>query len=139
MKAGHCKGNSIIMLAAISLIVFANTLGNDYALDDFTVIKNNTIVTKGISAIPQIFTTPYRRGWFVSDNDFYRPLSLAMFAVEYQLSGGSPTAGHMVNILLFAGCVILLFLFLMSYLIEKERSLSLLLLCYLPSIRSIRR
>ena len=100
-----------ILLAVIALTVYANSLSNGFALDDSTVIKSNTIVTKGISAIPQIFTTPYRRGWFITNNDLYRPLSLAMFAVEYQLSEGSPFIGHFMNVAIFVGCVVLLFLF----------------------------
>jgi protein O-mannosyl-transferase len=110
-----------LLLGIIAFLVYANTLKNGYALDDFNVIKDNTIVTKGASAIPEILSTPYRRGWFVTSNDLYRPLSLAMFAVEYQLSDGSPALGHFMNIALFAGCVILLFLFL-DNLFEKRKT-----------------
>ncbi len=101
-----------ILLGIIAFLLYANTLGNGYVLDDFTVIKNNAIITKGMSAIPEIFGTPYRRGWFESHNDLYRPLSLAMFATEWQLGGGSPWPGHFMNVLVFAGGVIFLFLFL---------------------------
>ena len=111
----QARGNTsklALLLGLLSFAVYANTLKNGYALDDFNTIKENTIVTRGISAIPEIFATPYRRGWFVSTNDLYRPVSLAMFATEYQLFDKSPVAGHFFNILFFAGCVILLFLFL---------------------------
>lgn len=101
-----------ILLGVIAFLFYANTLGNGYVLDDFTVIKNNAIITKGMSAIGEIFGTPYRRGWFESHNDLYRPLSLAMFATEWQLGGGSPWPGHFMNVLVFAGGVIFLFLFL---------------------------
>jgi Flp pilus assembly protein TadD len=110
-----------LLLGVISFLVYSNTLKNGYALDDFNVIKDNTIVTKGASAISEIFATPYRRGWFVTSNDLYRPLSLAMFAVEYQAGDGSPALGHFVNVLLYAGCVILLFLFLDS-LFDRKRT-----------------
>jgi len=121
------KGFSItiklaFLLGILSFLVYANTLKNQYALDDFNVIKENSIVTKGASAIGEIFSTPYRRGWFITTNDLYRPLSLVMFAVEYQLSDGSPALGHFMNVLLFAGCVIFLFLFLDS-LFEKKKPL----------------
>ena len=110
-KSFSLQAKLAFLLGIIALIVYANTLKNDYVLDDFTVIKNNSIVTKGMSAIPQIFATPYRRGWFITTNDLYRPLSLAMFATEYQMFDGSAKAGHFVNIVLFAGGVIFLFLF----------------------------
>ena len=110
-----------LLLGVLSLAVYANTLKNGYALDDFNVIKENTIVTRGISAIPEILSTPYRRGWFVTTNDLYRPLSLTMFATEYQLFDRSPVAGHFFNILFFAGCVILLFFFL-DNLFERKKT-----------------
>src|ERR1035437_9870205 len=54
--------NLCLILATISLIVYANTLLNGYALDDYQVIKENKIVTKGVSAIPEILSTPYGHG-----------------------------------------------------------------------------
>ena len=102
----------VIVLAAVALLTYSNTLWNGYALDDFSVISKNSIVVNGASAIPEIFRTPYRRGFVVTANDFYRPMSLAMFAMEYQISDGKPWIGHLMNILFFAGCVLLLFLFL---------------------------
>ena len=110
-----------IILAVISVVLYANTLLNSYVLDDNNVIKNNTIVTKGIPAIPEIFSTPYRWGYFHTSNDQYRPLSLAMFAVEYQVFGGTPAPGHFINIILFAACVVLLFLFL-NKLFERKKT-----------------
>ena len=109
-----------ILLGVISLFVYANTLKNGYALDDYNVLVNNTYITKGVSAIPQILSTPYRWGNVTSSNDLYRPLSLVMFATEYQFFGKNPMPNHLVNILLFAGCVILLFFFL-DNLFERKK------------------
>ena len=100
-----------ILLAIISCIVYANTLKNGFVLDDSNLITRNSIVTKGIPAIPEILSTPYRRGYWKASNDAYRPLSLVMFAVEYQFFGNNPAPGHFINILLYAACVILLFIF----------------------------
>jgi len=113
-----------LLLGILSFIVYANTLKNGYALDDFTVINYNTIVTRGVSAIPEILSTPYRRGYFVSANDLYRPLSLVMFAAEYQAFGKSPLPFHLINVLLFAGCVILLFLFLDKLFDHKKTAIA---------------
>lgn len=111
----------LIILALVSIALYCNTLSNGYAYDDFSVIKNNAIVARGISAIPEILYTPYRHGFFVTSNDVYRPLSLVMFAAEYQLSDGEPRASHFINILLFAGCVLLLFVFL-DKLFQRKRT-----------------
>ncbi len=109
-----------LLLGIIAFAVYANTLKNDYALDDFNVIRENTIVSQGISAIPRIVATPYRLGWFVTTNDLYRPLSLAMFATEYQVFDKSAAALHFFNILWFAGCVMLLFYFVHGFFDRKK-------------------
>jgi len=111
------EGMSLVMKLAIvvgiiAFIVYANTLKNGYVLDDSSAIVENTIVQKGTSAIGELLTTPYRRGFFITENDLYRPLSLVTLAIEYQFFGLNPTPNHLVNILLFAGCAIMLFFFL---------------------------
>jgi protein O-mannosyl-transferase len=109
--------NLAILLFLISICVYANTLTNGYVLDDFAAIKENALVQKGVSAIPDLFTTPYHSGYVKTNlttpavNDLYRPLSLITFATELQLFGESPAISHGFNVLLFAGCVLLLFLF----------------------------
>ncbi len=110
-----------ILLGVFALVVYANTLNHGYVLDDLSAITSNTIVKKGIAGIPELFSTPYRRGFNILANDLYRPLSLVTFATEFQLFGLNPMPGHLINILLFAGCVMLLFLFLAG-LFEGKRN-----------------
>jgi protein O-mannosyl-transferase len=112
-KKGYSLNVKLALLLGIfSFILYANTLKNGYVLDDSSVITENTIVVKGISAIPELLTTPYRRGFFVTSNDLYRPLSLVMMAVEYQVFGLNPMPNHLINVFIYMGCVILLFFFL---------------------------
>lgn len=101
-----------LLLAALALLLYANTIGHGYTVDDGTVISNNTITKKGISAIPEIFSTPYRAGFWDRDEGMYRPLSVAMFAIEYSLAPENPLPGHLINILLYALTVWLLFMML---------------------------
>ncbi len=110
-----------LLLGLISCIVYANTLNNGYTLDDCAAIRDNAFVKKGITSIPKLLFTPYHRGSFATSNDLYRPLSLVMFAVEYQLFGYNPAPGHFFNILLFVCSVILLFLFL-DQLFERKKT-----------------
>ncbi len=101
-----------IILAVLSFVLYANTLRNGYALDDSAMIVKNTLVNGGIKNISQLLLTSRMAGVGVSQSDGYRPLSLIMFAVEHDLFGENPAAGHFLNVLFFAGCVVLLFLFL---------------------------
>ena len=113
-----------LFLGIIAFCIYANTLQNGYVYDDADAIKNNVLVRKGVSAIPEILSTPYHEGvdkGMVSNvNDLYRPLSLVMFAAEYQLFRDNPMPGHLINVLLYAGCVVLFFLFLF-HLFQKKR------------------
>jgi protein O-mannosyl-transferase len=112
----------ILLLGIIAFAVYANTLRNGFVFDDNDVIKGNAYVTKGIAGIPEILTTPYRKGLpVVVDNDHYRPWSLVSFAIEYELFELNPAPYHFFNILFFAGGVILLFLFL-DKLFERKRT-----------------
>jgi len=101
-----------LLLVLISVAVYGNTIVNGYAVDDLAMIEKNTLVQKGFAGIPELMTTPRLAGFdrhIVNEN--YRPLSLVLFAIEYQLFGLNPAIGHLFNIAFFAGCVALLFLF----------------------------
>jgi len=110
-----------IILAGLSLLVYANTLKNDYALDDSVVTTKNTIVKQGFKGIPELFVTPRTKGISFNKSDNYRPLTLVMFAIEYQFFGEIAAVSHFFNILFFAGCVVLLFLFL-DKLFERKKT-----------------
>src|SRR5437879_1856862 len=91
-----------IIVAVVAFFVYANTLNHKYALDDYSLIIENTMTQKGIKAIPEIFKTGYRSGYNSIDVQLYRPLSKAMFAVEWQLAPNKPALGHWINVLLFS-------------------------------------
>ena len=117
----------VFILIAVSILVYANTRNNGYVLDDSAVIQQNTFVARGLEAIPTILSTPYHEGFVrnatndtTATNDLYRPLSLVMFAAERQFFGETPEPGHIINIILFSVCVVLLFLFLDMLLSGKE-------------------
>ncbi len=117
-KAGASTGRFTLewklalLLGVISFLVYANTLKNNFAMDDYVMITDNSYVAKGIKAIPELLSTPHQRGFHKIPNDEYRPLSLVLFAIEYQFAGLNPGVYHFFNLLLFAGCVVLLFRFL---------------------------
>jgi tetratricopeptide (TPR) repeat protein len=89
-------------------------------LDDFSVISENTVTTKGISAIPDILTHFYRYGYYNSDDGIYRPLSVVMFAIEWTISPNNPTLSHFVNVLLYILSGFLLFKTLKKLLKEYD-------------------
>ncbi len=114
----------IAILAVIAFLAYANTLSNGYAIDDIEVLQNNAYVNKGFQGIVELLTTPHLRGFMIAPNETYRPLSLVMFAIEFQFWGANPAVGHCFNILVFVGCVVLLFIFLDKLFEGKRRAVA---------------
>lgn len=93
---------------ALGFLLYVNTLGHDYAQDDAIVITQNMFTTEGIQGIPGILQYDTFYGYFKEEGKAnlvaggrYRPLTLVMFAIEYQLFGQSPFIGHLMNALLY--------------------------------------
>jgi Flp pilus assembly protein TadD len=102
----------LAILFLFGSLLYANTFSHNYVLDDFSVIKENIIVKKGTSAIPEIFKTHYRQGYGYVQGNLYRPLALSLFAIQWELAPDSPSFAHAFNILLYGILIAVLFLFL---------------------------
>ena len=98
-----------LLLSVIAFLIYANTLNHDYALDDASAISANYVTKQGIAGIPTIFKEHYRFGYWSSPGTLYRPIPLAMFAIEWQLFPDSPGFYHFMNVLLYAFTAFLLF------------------------------
>ncbi|HLO82297.1 MAG TPA: hypothetical protein VK166_15140 [Chitinophagaceae bacterium] len=110
-----------IALVAICILLYGNTVYNEYCLDDAIVITKNSVTQRGFAGIPDHLTHDYVYGFFNrpfnSALSPWRPLSLITFSVEVGLFGmDKPWIGHLVNVLLYALTVVLLFSFLSKYL-----------------------
>jgi tetratricopeptide (TPR) repeat protein len=119
-KKGVSIGVLCAILAVVSFLLYANTLMNDFVMDDVMVLKDNRIVLKGFDGVMELFQTPHMYGYLTIPNDLYRPFSLVMFAIEYELFELSPTGYHLFNILWFAGAVVMFFLFLDKFFDRKK-------------------
>lgn len=112
-----------LVLFLICLVVFGNSIGNRYSLDDEFVTYNNIQVMKGVEAIPDIFTSRY-----VMDGEKakygYRPVVKLTFALENEFFGQNPHIGHFINIVLYTLCCFVLFLFLRRILREHTAAFS---------------
>ncbi|MEO8086987.1 MAG: tetratricopeptide repeat protein [Bacteroidota bacterium] len=91
-----------IVIAVLGFLLYANSIQNDFALDDYSVIKKNWVVKQGTSAYSTILSTSYRYGYRDSDDELYRPLPLMVFATIWQFFPNNPAPFHLLNVLLFA-------------------------------------
>ncbi|HTF03822.1 MAG TPA: glycosyltransferase family 39 protein [Bacteroidia bacterium] len=108
------RGLNIILIVLV-IAIYGNSLANWYALDDYGVILENTQTKRGTSAVFEIFKSAYRTGTTSGDNVLYRPLSKAMFAIEWSLSERGAGLSHFMNLVCFALSIVLLFKMLRLY------------------------
>ncbi|CAN5917364.1 hypothetical protein BH11BAC7_BH11BAC7_15020 [soil metagenome] len=113
-----------------AFILYAQTIGFDYALDDLAVIRKNAFVQDGFRGIGKILTTFYWAG----DPDFananaglFRPVSMILFAVEWQIFKDSPHVFHFVNVALYALATYQLYLLIRKLFIKQGVTLSILI------------
>ena len=118
--------NHIWIIAILGFILYANTLFHDFTIDDAIVITDNMFTTKGLSGIPGILQYDTFYGFFKEAGKAnlvaggrYRPFTLIMFAMEYQLFGNTPFIGHFINILLFILTGVVLYKLLLLFFKEN--------------------
>jgi Flp pilus assembly protein TadD len=114
----------LIILFLLGLVLYANTLSHSYVLDDFSVIKENSVVKQGVDGIATIWKTHYRFGYGYQQANLYRPLTLTIFAIQWEIAPDNPAFAHFFNVLLFAALGVIIFLFLQAVLGKKWQALS---------------
>jgi tetratricopeptide (TPR) repeat protein len=123
----------LIILAVLSFIIYANTLGNQYCLDDGIVIEKNMYVQQGFAGIGKIMTTDAYDSYYKEMNagqqlsgGRYRPLSEVIFAIEHTIFGESANNSiafqrHLFSVVCYMLAVLAIFYFLSKYLLKKFR------------------
>lgn len=91
-----------LFAAALGFLLYVNTLGHKYCLDDFSSIKENWVVKGGLKNLDLIFSKEYRYGSWNSPGSLYRPIPLTLFAWHWQTWPDNPLPGHLTNVLLYA-------------------------------------
>jgi len=98
---------TLLLFIIIAFILYGKSIGHQFNIDDNYVVHNHKLVEKGIKGIPEIFTSRYH-----DERDLYfgyRPLTVAVFAIETSIFGENPPVHHFINILLYALLIIVLF------------------------------
>ena len=90
----------------LSFALFGNGISGNFVLDDKIAIIGNPLIDD-IEKFGEIFTSPYH--FNQPRTGIYRPLTIASYALNWHILGGSPAWFHVVNILLHATAVFLIF------------------------------
>ena len=128
MKQPNNRKITIWVIAAICVagfLLYGGSLQNGYNLDDDYVCENHELVKQGIKGIPEIFASRYNNSGGVMFG--YRPVTIAIYAIEYQIFGESTAIGHFFNVIYYIIVCIILFFFLRKLLETKFSSTTLLI------------
>ena len=113
--------NVYFLLFVAAFILYGNTLRNEYSMDDNLVLQGNSMIDKGWKGIPELFTTKYV---VLNKKAFdYRPIVKLSVGIDYMLWKFNPALSHLVNVLIYALCLIILFRLLKLVLLDQENSL----------------
>ena len=89
-----------LAVAALAFLLYANTLGHGYVLDDELALGKHPFVPKGFGGLGDILFKSYRENNF--GGQLYRPLPLALFAIEWAFAPNNPALNHLMNVLWYA-------------------------------------
>jgi protein O-mannosyl-transferase len=105
-----------LLIFGLAFLLYANTLGHGFVLDDSIVITENMYTEQGVAGIGGILSKDTFFGYFkvegketLVSGGRYRPLSLVFFAILHQIAGASPFVFHLFTVLLFASCCLVLY------------------------------
>ena len=105
-----------VLVVTVAFLLYANTLGHQWAQDDRSVITENMLTQQGLAGIPKIFTTDAFFGYYKTGEKAdivaggrYRPLTVAMFAVVVGMFGTKPFPFHLFTVSLYALSCLLLY------------------------------
>lgn len=107
---------AILLLILAGFIAYGNTLKNGLFWDDDEFITRNEYI-RSFRYLPQWFSQPLTAGAGVNSN-YYRPLLMASFTIDYHLWGLWPAGYHFENILWHTTAAIFLYFFLKDLLLK---------------------
>lgn len=110
-----------VLLAAVILSIYSNTISHDFALDDKVIIVQNEYVNTGLSGFFSLMTSSQSLSSASSEVSKVmpkqRPVAMLSHALDVSLFGMNPKAHHATNIFLYLLLALLLFRLLRKHLI----------------------
>lgn len=111
-----------------AFVLYSNTFQHQWALDDTVVVSDNIHVKQGVKGYGDILTTHSMHGIKLKPEAYqYRPVSLLVFATEWQISPDNPQFHHILNVLWYAVSLVLLFIVLRKMFVKQHPLLPLII------------
>lgn len=128
MKALNNPLYHILTIAIITFAIYWQSTNYKFVLDDKIVITENSFVKKGIKGISGIWNNDSMSGFLGKENNLlqggrYRPLSLIVFALGYELWGLNTFYYHLLNLIFYVvACVLLYYLLYALFEVQKDQN-----------------
>lgn len=112
---------AIFLTTVLGLIIYANSLTGQFIWDDEYLVQKNVLI-RNWSNLPKIFTSDVGAG-AGKPFDYYRPLHVASYIIDYSLWGLNVIGYHLTSIILHILVTLCLYRFVL--LLYNNRRLSL--------------
>lgn len=99
---------ALVGIALATLLVYARSLRGEFVYDDLLIVQRNPLITS-LANLPRIFSSSY---WEFLDAEshalvgYYRPLTMSLLTLCWQVSGGAAWAFHLLSIAVHAAASI---------------------------------
>lgn len=101
----------LALLAAVSIVVFANTVGGEFIYDDTRQILRNSLIQDN-SLIWKALTSDvwaFKGDGSMAASNYWRPTFTAWHILNFRFFGTAPIGWHIANLILHTGICILVF------------------------------
>ncbi len=86
-----------LLVGLLAALVYANSLSNLYAYDDLHIVEHNTAI-HALGTLPGALVAPYWPNDYGQGLGLWRPVTTALFGLQWMAGGGAPVVFHAVNV-----------------------------------------
>ena len=91
--------SAAFLAGAAAVLLSANSVLNDFAFDDLSIIVQNTSI-QDLGSLPEALVSPYWPNEYGQALGLWRPLATAFYGLQWALWGENPAMFHVMNVLL---------------------------------------
>ncbi len=91
--------SAAFLAGAAAILLSANSVLNDFAFDDHSIIVTNTEI-QDLGTLPEAMVSPYWPNEYGRALGLWRPVATAFYGIQWAVWGENPAMFHMMNVLL---------------------------------------
>lgn len=110
---------AVVCLVLLCFVLYGNTLGNGFVLDDLIVVDNNPFISSWANL--KHFFDPGK--YFVASGErTYRPVTTLSYFLDYSIWRYNPAGYHLTNMLIHAANGVLIYFILFQLIMRSKRT-----------------